>query len=244
VGVDLAAEATRTAVAQLDWTAGDATVLSVVLGADDGAVIAAVSGADKAGIDCPFGWPESFVDFVSTHRVGNVFVPIDIAGRDWRRRLAYRGTDLQVHAVTGIWPLSVAADRISHTAMRCAGLLATLAQQGQPVDRTGTGIVVEVYPAASLATWKLRRAADLDESPGSSRKVILIILRSRPSDLSAGAGQERRPADAGRGPESGVSQGRATGDRSRRGGSSRLTPETTLPTERPQRCNARQDRRG
>jgi Protein of unknown function (DUF429) len=58
-------------------------------------------------------------------------------------------------ARTGLIPLSVAADRISHAAMRCAGLLAQLASQGQPVDRTGTGVVAEVYPAASLKQWEL-----------------------------------------------------------------------------------------
>jgi hypothetical protein len=52
-------------------------------------------------------------------------------------------------------PLSVAADRIGHAAMRCAGLLAQLAGQGQPVDRCGRGVVVEVYPAASLKPWRL-----------------------------------------------------------------------------------------
>jgi hypothetical protein len=31
------------------------------------------------------------------------------------------------------------------------GLLARLAAAGQPVDRSGTGVVVEVYPAAALS---------------------------------------------------------------------------------------------
>jgi hypothetical protein len=26
--------------------------------------------ADKAGIDCPLGWPEKFVKFISTHHTG------------------------------------------------------------------------------------------------------------------------------------------------------------------------------
>ncbi|MEV4747607.1 DUF429 domain-containing protein [Streptosporangium amethystogenes subsp. fukuiense] len=39
--------------------------------------------------------------------------------------------------------------------MRCAALLAELARQGQPVDRSGTGVVAEVYPAASLRCWGL-----------------------------------------------------------------------------------------
>jgi hypothetical protein len=66
-----------------------------------------------------------------------------------------RVTDKAVRDITHLVPLSVAADRIAHTAMRCAGLLAQLAHKGQPVDRCGAGVVVEVYPAASIERWGL-----------------------------------------------------------------------------------------
>ncbi|MBL7490358.1 DUF429 domain-containing protein [Frankia sp. AgB1.9] len=181
VGVDLAAEPARTAVAHLDWTAHAAVVRAVTLGANDATVIEAVHTADKSGIDCPFGWPEPFVAFIDAHRSGNVAVPADIAGRDWRRRLAYRATDLEVQAATGIWPLSVAADRISHTAMRCAGLLAALADQGEPVDRTGTGTVVEVYPAASLARWGLpHRGYKRPENIANLQRVVDDLQATAP----------------------------------------------------------------
>ena len=64
-------------------------------------------------------------------------------------------TDEAVRDAIGRWPLSVAADRIGHTAMRAAALLARLADDGHAVDRRGAGVVVEVYPAASLHTWGL-----------------------------------------------------------------------------------------
>jgi hypothetical protein len=63
-----------------------------------------------------------------------VIVPAEVAGRDWRRTLAYRVTDKAVRDITHLVPLSVAADRIAHTAMHCAGLLAQLARKGQPVQ--------------------------------------------------------------------------------------------------------------
>ena len=155
VGVDLAAESAGTAVARLDWSPTGATLRDLVVPADDDTVLRAVLAADKAGIDCPLGWPEPFVEFVDAHRSGHVTVPDGLTGLEWRRRLAYRCTDAVVLAATGQRPLSVAADRIGHTAMRCAALLARLAQHGQPVDRTGAGVVVEVYPAASLRHWDL-----------------------------------------------------------------------------------------
>jgi predicted nuclease with RNAse H fold len=155
VGVNLAAEPAGTAVASIEWLPGQATVTGLVIGADDRQVIDAVVDADKAGIDCPLGWPLPFVEFVVAHRDGHVTVPADVEGRRWRSALAYRATDEAVRQLTGLIPLSVAADRIAHPAMRCAGLLAQLAQHGHAIDRAGTGLLVEVHLAASLKAWNL-----------------------------------------------------------------------------------------
>jgi predicted nuclease with RNAse H fold len=155
VGVDLAAEAAGTAVAWVDWSADGAHVRRIDLGADDELIVGAILAADKAGIDCPLGWPDRFVDFVAAHRAGHVPTRSGIAGRVWRRDLALRVTDQVTRDITGLTPLSVSADRIGHTAMRCASLLAQLAQHGEPVDRRGDGVVVEVYPAAALKLWGL-----------------------------------------------------------------------------------------
>ncbi|SDL99194.1 DUF429 domain-containing protein [Nonomuraea jiangxiensis] len=168
VGIDLAAEAARTAVAWVDWSAGRARIIRLVAGADDDLIVEAMLGADKAGVDCPLGWPDKFVDFVCAHRAGDVRVPEGLVGRAWRRDLALRVTDQVVHEQTGLTPLSVSADRIGHATMRCAALLAELARRGRPVDRRGRGAVVEVYPAACLKRWGLpyrgyKRAANLTE---------------------------------------------------------------------------------
>jgi hypothetical protein len=90
-----------------------------------------------------------------------------------RRRLAYRATDRAVREATGLQPLSVAADRIGLTAMRAAGLLAGLATAGQPVDRTGSGIVLEVYPAASLYSWGLSHREYNGKERQSARDVFI-----------------------------------------------------------------------
>jgi len=155
VGVDLAAEPKGTAIASIEWTPGRATVLDVVVGADDDRIVAAVESADKAGIDCPLGWPAAFIEFVTDHQAHALSTP-DGVDKDRRRGLAYRATDRAVYEKTRRWPLSVATDRIAHTAMRAAGLLSRLAKGGQPVDRTGSGVVVEVYPAASMRQWGLK----------------------------------------------------------------------------------------
>lgn len=150
-GVDLSTEPATTALATIEWVAGAAVVRSLRLGVNDDMITEAARAAVKLGLDCPLGWPDDFVAFLNQHHKGHVVVaPEDVAGKDWRRRLAYRATDRSVHAATRLTPLSVAADRIGLTAMRAAGLLARAAAAGQPVDRAGGGVVVEVYPAASL----------------------------------------------------------------------------------------------
>lgn len=155
VGIDLAAEDTNTAVARIRWTEVAAYVEDVRVGAADDVLVKMVSTSDKAGIDCPFGWPSPFVDFIAAHHAGRLATDGALVGREWRKSLAWRRTDYVTHSIIGLVPLSVAADRIAHTAMRCAALLARLANNGHPVDRAGGGTVVEVYPAASLKQWGL-----------------------------------------------------------------------------------------
>lgn len=155
VGVDLSAEDTKTWMASLELLSESAILVSLEAQVSNEQIVEAAGGADKIGIDCPFGWPVAFVEFVNEHMSGSVSAR---PGRpiDWRRHLAYRETDRFVIKETGVRPLSVAADRIGHAAMRCAALLAELGRAGFDVDRSGiAGALVEVYPAASLQRWHL-----------------------------------------------------------------------------------------
>lgn len=152
VGVDLAAEPAKTAVAVVVWNDAGAVVESVVVGATDDVVVAAAAGATRLGLDAPLGWPEPFLEFLHAHRDGGELPPTDIVGR---RRLAFRETDRAVTSLTRLRPLSVAADRIGHAAMRAAGLLAALGHAGHSTDRDGSGFVIESYPAAALKRWGL-----------------------------------------------------------------------------------------
>ncbi|MCY1144593.1 DUF429 domain-containing protein [Actinoplanes sp. Pm04-4] len=153
LGVDLASADERTATALVEWTGEAAVVRDLRLGVGDDELIEAIGAAGKAGLDCPLGWPSLFAEFVADQRSGDLRpVAADAA---WRRGLAYRVTDLVVRAEAGLNPLSVAADRIAYVAFRGANLLAHLAAAGLPIDRSGAGRVVEVYPAASLRRWGL-----------------------------------------------------------------------------------------
>jgi predicted nuclease with RNAse H fold len=142
VGVDLAAEPKKTAIALIDWSPGKATVVGLDVGVRDERIVDAAANCQKLGIDCPLGRPVPFVEFIASHHNGHVVVPATVAGLAWRRQLAFRTTDAAVRERTAqrLIPLSVAADRIGHTAMRCAALLAALALRGMQVDRAGTGL--------------------------------------------------------------------------------------------------------
>jgi predicted nuclease with RNAse H fold len=155
VGVDLAAQPKHTAVAVIEWEPGRARVAEIELPADDDAVLRQSQRADKVGIDCPLGWPEPFVEFLCAHRLNAHQTPAGDPRREAWRSLAYRRTDERVRTVAGLVPLSVATDRIGLTAMRAARLQALLAHRGHDVQRSGTGLIVEVYPAAGLKLWRL-----------------------------------------------------------------------------------------
>jgi len=186
VGVDLAAEPVRTALATVAWDGGTAVITELIRGAGDDVILAALADADKAGIDCPLGWPAAFVTFLTDHQAGHVAIPGDLTGQQWRRQLAWRLTDEVVRQQTGLIPLSVAADRIGHAAMRCAGLLAKLASQGRPVDRGGAGAVVEVYPAASLKCWGLAYRGYKQPRNAQARGALMDDLQAAAPWLAPG----------------------------------------------------------
>lgn len=155
VGVDLATEPRRTGVCVVTWTDGRAAAEFPTSLADDDGLLRVMGDADKVGVDCPFGWPDPFVDAIAAHARSEAWPGRGQQSTAFRRSLSHRLTDEVVWCRTCRWPLSVAADRIGLTAMRCAGLLDALALAGRPVDRAGSGLVAEVYPAAALHGWRL-----------------------------------------------------------------------------------------
>jgi predicted nuclease with RNAse H fold len=152
-GVDLAAEPAGTALAVIDWSTTSATIVDLQLGVTDEPIVEVASQATKLGIDCALGWPKEFVNFMVQQSDVNLAEHSFDGGMAWRRTLAYRETDRNVREQTGRWPLSVSTDRLGLTAMRCAGLLSRLKSEGVEIDRSGSGLVAEVYPGASLRMW-------------------------------------------------------------------------------------------
>lgn len=155
LGIDLAAQPANTSACALDWGPGKPVVSELRSGLDDAELLDAIEGADKAGIDAPFGWPDDFVEAITAHR-NRAGWPGSGEDQDvYRFHLSFRATDRRLIEHGARRPLSVSTDLIGVVAMRCAYLLDRLAARGEPVDRTGSGKVIEAYPAPALTTWGL-----------------------------------------------------------------------------------------
>ncbi|MGK3955469.1 DUF429 domain-containing protein [Arthrobacter sp. R4] len=155
LGVDLAASTKKTAVAVLEWNTGTARLEHLALDVNDQEIVELFGRSSMTGIDCPVGWPDAFLPFLTGHLNFDVRPVLDHDGIEGRRLLAYRDTDRFVTGHTGLIPLSVAADRLAHPAMRCAVIQAKIAAGHGPQARDGSGRLAEVYPAASLKIWGL-----------------------------------------------------------------------------------------
>lgn len=147
VGIDLASQPKKTALCEIEWDGGGAHVVYCESGVDDYKMKQFAEKADKVGIDAPFGWPCAFVAAITGHS----------KHKPWpcrsQRELRLRRTDCYVWGVTRKQPLSVSSDRIACTAFRVAAFLSEIAQTHGPIDRTGAGKFVEVYPRAARNRW-------------------------------------------------------------------------------------------
>ena len=155
LGIDLAAQPANTSACLTDWTGEAPVVRELRPGLDDQELLDSISFADKVGIDAPFGWPDEFVEAVSAHR-NRAGWPGSGEDQDlYRFHLSFRLTDRRLIEGGARRPLSVSTDLIGVVAMRCAFLLDRLAARGEPVDRAGSGKVIETYPAPALTSWGL-----------------------------------------------------------------------------------------
>src|SRR4051812_1351140 len=67
LGIDLAAQPKDTAYCVIEWVSQMALVTPPVLGATDAVLLGEMERAGWAGIDAPFGWPETFVQAVGQY---------------------------------------------------------------------------------------------------------------------------------------------------------------------------------
>ena len=195
LGIDLAAQPANTSACAIEWGTGRPIVSELRSGLDDDHLIDAIEDGDRVAIDAPFGWPDEFVDAVAAHR-NRAGWPGSGEDQDlYRFQLSFRATDRRLIEHGARRPLSVSTDLIGVVAMRCAYLLDRLAALDDPVDRSGSGKVVEAYPAPALTSWGL-------SAVGYKSRVGVTRLRALLSQLEEGLGgfemtiQQREAAGA------------------------------------------------
>ena len=163
IGIDLASQPARTAACVIRWADGVPIVETPELGVDDARIEELVARGDKVGVDVPLGWPIPFAETVYAHRRRE-----DVATHRLHQ-LRFRATDFAVHERTGRWPLSVSSDLIAVPALRAARLFGAH-------DRSGAGVLVEVYPAAALRIWGFSTRGYKGPRGGAARVAMLSAL--------------------------------------------------------------------
>lgn len=168
-GIDLASQPERTAACVIEWRDGRAGVVELPQGVDDDLIRSLIRRSHWTGIDVPLGWPDSFIAAVSAHHAAVGWAGGELA------QLRMRATDEWVHQRTGRWPLSVSSDRIAVPALRAARILSRLPASR---DRSGTGPVVEVYPAAALRIWGFESRRYKRVAGTAARSALVTAFRT------------------------------------------------------------------
>ncbi len=178
IGIDLASQPKRTAACVIDWTASPPQVRWSEKDLTDQVLLELMlhPHVSRVGIDAPFGWPQPFVTALTQHDSTGTW-PLEPDDYEAQRELVLRSTDRVVRDGLGPQPLSVSTDRISFAAMRCARLLSALAAAGHPVDRAGSGKVIEVYPAAALRCWGISPSKEPTDPGGYKGKGVSASAR-------------------------------------------------------------------
>jgi hypothetical protein len=137
-------------------------------------------------MDAPLGWPEKLGEELKKHKAGQG-IAVEA------NRLFRRTTDVFVKEAVDRQSLDVGADRIARTAHRALELLVGFRKKTElpiplawdPGRVEGRVVVIEVYPAATLAALRIPARSYKDSGGEEARRQIIAALEKHlrlPSD--------------------------------------------------------------
>ncbi len=177
-GVDFASSASKTAACSISWRSNEAEVIELEESCDDNYLLALAKRVSKLGIDVPLGWPSTFVEALRAHQDDGSWPSTydhqtNLSDYRFRKTDSWLRNDLKLSL-----PLSVSTDRIAIPAMRAAALVAQIKPR---VELDGSGLVVEVYPAAALSRWGFQSRQYKGTKYEAKRRVLIeTFLHSCP----------------------------------------------------------------
>ena len=181
LGIDLSSQPERTAVCVLQQNTPNVfKIQEMKIGCNDAQLHDFIKQTKFIGIDAPFGWPIAFQNAVTTWNTCDwndsmVWEKVLEGKKILQEKLRLRETDRRLQEMKiGVTPLSVSTDKISLPAMRAMLLLKRFGVK----DKTGMTPFndkhfYEVYPAATLACWKMNRAGYKKADAISIRQKIV-----------------------------------------------------------------------
>src|SRR5512133_1396974 len=102
LGVDGAGATKKAAVAVIEWSGDRARLAHLALDVDDQEIVDLFGTCGMTGVDCPVGWPDALIPFLTGHLNFNAAPVLEHDGLAGRRLLAYRDTDRFVTRETGL----------------------------------------------------------------------------------------------------------------------------------------------
>jgi predicted RNase H-like nuclease len=181
VGIDCATEDKKVGLARGKFVGGCVEVSEALSNFKAGEVLLTLrrwidpSIPTLLAIDAPLGWPQRMGETLVAHQAGEA-IAVE-ANQLFRRR-----TDVYIKERLSQQPLDVGADRIARTAHRALRIIAELgAGLSQPVDLAWEpslhGVAaIEVYPAATLVSYKIPARCYKEEGAAEARRNIVDRL--------------------------------------------------------------------
>lgn len=185
IGIDCATRPNKMGLALGHFDGNKAYIGKVAVGSGQTSVVETVAhwmgqrSSVLLAVDAPLGWPRGLVEALRFHEAGG---SIQLERNKMFRRL----TDWEIKDKIGKQSLDVGADKIARTAHAALQLLQDLRERtGDAIPlawKTSLGsqaYAIEVYPAATLAAYRIKTSGYKGEEGRIARQDIMRFLEGQ-----------------------------------------------------------------